>query len=208
MKMRRSLIFLKVAGIVVLVGLVLSVTYQISQSQHSRDIEPPILPTIPREPSATRPAYCVAIPREEDHSTAPSPTPRRGEIRTPAAFQTVAPLPINQTFDLSPNLTIEEKSRLVVFRCDGTYDEYWAGPEVDVLQAIGLEAGDVILYSFPPASLMGHEAPNWPETEVPATPVPLTDEPSLPPSTPEAYPAPDTATPEGYPAPGTATPEA
>jgi hypothetical protein len=61
--------------------------------------------------------------------------------------------------DLSPELQLTDKSELVVFRCSGVFFLYYAGLEVDALQAIDLEPGNLIVNSIPPASRMGHPPP-------------------------------------------------
>ena len=62
-------------------------------------------------------------------------------------------------YDLSPELSLRDKSEIVVFRCNGTYDLFLAGPEIDIDRRLNLKPGDVIISSAPPASLVGHEPP-------------------------------------------------
>jgi hypothetical protein len=142
-------------GVVVFIGLIswsiFIVANRVSQS------EP--LPKVIRSPFPTRPAYCVPIPREAQMNGTPTPTPNRYSTPKPNFSPTVTPIPFAHIYDLSPELPLSEKSKTEIFRCNGMFDLYLAGPNVDVHQAIGLEDGDIILYSAPPASIMGIEPP-------------------------------------------------
>jgi hypothetical protein len=61
----------------------------------------------------------------------------------------------------------------IVFRCNGTFDKYWIGPEINFNEYLRLEPGDVILVSGPPASLMGHRPPKPPTLTITPGPTSL-----------------------------------
>jgi len=191
---------MKVLGLVVFVGLI-SWSVVIASNRINQGESLPF-PTVIRSPSPTRPANCVPIPYEVQISGTLTPTPNRFSTSLPHSSPSVTPRSYAHTYDLSPELPISEKSQIEVFRCNGMFDLYLAGPNVDVYQAIKLEDGDIILGSSPPASLIGHEPPEPQGSEptyMPPTPI-LTSSPYPPPATPiESTPAP-------YPAPITSTP--
>ncbi len=85
-----------------------------------------------------------------------TPTPPYGEIVTPSFTASVTPLPISQGIDLAPGVPDEDKARVTVFRCDGTYAVFVGAAH---LSDVPLQPGDVILDWSPPASLVGHQAP-------------------------------------------------
>jgi hypothetical protein len=129
-----------------------------------------------------------------------TPTPDRLTSPIPNSRPTVTPRVYANFIDLSPELPPQDKSEIVVFRCNGNFDLFLAGPQIDINQSINLEPGDLVISSIPPAFLMGHqppEPPDWP------TITPATSMPYPPPITP----SPETATPFSYPAPATSTPE-
>ena len=119
--------------------------------------------TLNQTPSPTRPFYCVPLPREKaaDIYVTPSPTP--DHFATPDPYlpeaPSVTPIPFVHTFDISPKVPAQDKWEIIVFRCNGTFDLFLGGPEINVDQSIILAPGDVIYNDFPPASLMGHEPP-------------------------------------------------
>jgi hypothetical protein len=118
----------------------------------------------------------------------------------PDLAPSVTPRVYANIVDLSPEIPLQDKWETVVFRCDGTFDKFLAGPGIDVDQFLNLEPGDVVINTIAPASLMGHEPPeppDWP-TITPATSIPYP-----PPITPSW----ETPTPFSYPAPATSTPE-
>jgi hypothetical protein len=135
----------------------------------------------------TRPPYCVPIPRNIDLPYPPSPTPNLLTQQSPDAWAawtpgpTVTPIPFAKTVDLDPNSPEDEKSEVVVFRCDGSFERWLLGPD-NLIEEIQLIAGDVILGSAPPGSLMGHEPPTLASNSE-STPTPTT-------STPGPYPLP------------------
>ncbi len=191
---------MKAIGMVVLIGLI-SWSVVVASNRNNQG-KPSPLPTVIRSPFPTRPTYCVPLPQEAQMIGTPTPTPNRFSTSTPYFRPTVTPIPFAQTYDLSPELPLSEKSEIVIFRCNGAFDLYLAGPNVDIDQAIELEDGDIILGSSPPASLMGHEPPE-PTGSVPTQIPPASTPTSFP------YPPPSTpidTTPAPYPAPVTSTP--
>jgi len=198
--MKRISRALKAIGMVVLIGLI-SWSVVVASNRINQG-EPSPLPTGIRSPFPTRPAYCVPIPREAQMSGTPTPTPNRYATPKPNFSPSVTPIPFAHIYDLNPELPLSEKSKTEIFRCNGTFDLYLAGPNVDVDQAINLEDGDIIISSGPPTSLMGHEPPE-PPGSVPTQIPPVSTSTSFP------YPPPPTpidSTPAPYPAPVTSTP--
>ena len=187
-----------ILGVLLLSGTVLVTAQKLNQVNQAQST-PPLFPTVLRTPSPTRPANCIPLPQETAINSTLTPTPDRLTSPMPNFRPTVTPRVYTNTFDLSPELPLQDKSEIVVFRCSGTFDLFLAGPEVDIDQRINLEPGDLIISSAPPASLMGHkppEPPDWP-TVTPATLLP--------------YPPPVTSSSEttalfSYPTPATATP--
>jgi hypothetical protein len=126
---------------------------------------PPLLPTILKTPSPIRSASCVPIPRAAQPSGSPTPTlfpmapdrPRTSHM--PDLAPSVTPRAYANIADLSPEVPLQDKWETIVFRCNGTFDKFLAGPGVEVDQFLKLEPGDVVINTIPPASLMGQEPP-------------------------------------------------
>jgi len=199
--MNRISLAMKALGAVALLGLI-SWSVVVASNRINQG-KLPLL--VIRTPSPTRPAYCVPIPVDAQNSGTLTPTPNRYSTSIIHISPSVTPRSFAHVFDLSPELPLNEKSQIEVFRCNGSFDLYLAGPNVDVDPAIELDSGDIIISSSPPASLMGHEPAEPSDSEpthVPPTSIP-TWLPYPPPailtnSTPDPYPAPITTTP-GYP---------
>lgn len=120
---------------------------------------PPPLTMAFRNPTPTRPAHCVPIPRYPTPAGPPTATPDQFATAGPNLSPTITPIPMAHIYNLSPELPFEEQSIIVVFRCDGAFDLYGAGPEINIDEYLRLEPGDVIFSSNGPASLMGHQPP-------------------------------------------------
>ncbi len=142
---------------------------------------------------------CVPTPLPPtDVVGTPTPTPVPSEFGTPPSVRppSVTPLPLSKTTDLAPDLPDNEKAYVYVFRCNGTYELFLVRPAgVETTQTIPLQAGDIILHAFPPASLVGHQPPGPPPTESPfASPLttptilPLPGPTLLPPAVPVRQP--------------------
>lgn len=149
---------------------------------------PPPPPMTAGTQNATRPAYCAPIPHETLPIGLPTPTPNilTLPVPTPPHSQGVTPIPFSHIYDLSPQLPQRDKCEIIVFRCNGAFDQFWAAPDIDIHRAIALAEGDIILNSIPPASLMGHEPPP-PPTDVldkPAITTPRMASPYPPPALP------------------------
>jgi hypothetical protein len=184
---------MKAIGIVVLMGLI-SWSIVVASNRINQGKQTPL---------RTRPAYCVPIPRPAQISGTLTPTPDRLSTPIPHFSPSVTPIPLANTYDLSPELPLSEKSEIVIFRCNGAFDLYLAGPNVEIDQAIELEVGDIVYSSGPPASLMGHEPPE--PTGSVLTQIPLASTPTSFPYPPP--PTPVDSSPAPYPAPVTLTPE-
>ena len=105
---------------------------------------------------ATRPATCVPAPAVS------TPAPGTEGQVSPSA----TPFPIAHRYDLAPNLSQDLKSGVLVFRCNGSWDQYWLGPAQALDPQKDLKAGDVIFSVSPPASI---SATNPPEPTGPAS---------------------------------------
>jgi hypothetical protein len=131
-------------------------------------------------PSATRPFHCVPLPFNETSDSNPTPTPNRYGLAEDHPWPTVTPRVFTNIFDLSPELPLEQKSEILVFRCDGSYDRFLAGVDVDFDRFINLKPGDIIIGSSAPAIMMQRHPPsasNWPPPFNTPVPYPVDDEP-------------------------------
>jgi len=77
----------------------------------------------------------------------------------PPIAPSVTPRVYANIVDLSPDVPLRDKVEIVFFRCDGTFDQFLAGPEIDFDPFLNLGPGDVVINIVPPASLMGIEPP-------------------------------------------------
>ena len=102
----------------------------------------------------TRPANC-----------APPPPPQSS-----LAQLTSTPLPVDFRYDLDPTIAPSLKTVVIIYRCNGTWIEYWMGPGRTVSNSIYLAAGDVIWLIVPPTGA----TPTLPPTRTPtSTPTPI-----------------------------------
>lgn len=194
-----------VFGVLIFTGTALAAAQKQYHSDRAQST-PPKFPTIIRSPSPTRPAYCVPLPRAAQLPGSPTSTayPFASAIPTTSHMQglapSVTPRGYAHIFDLSPEISLQDKWVIIVFRCDGTFEKFLGGPEIDIYQFLDLEDGDVILNTIPPASLMGNGPPEPPDetTTPPGTliPYPLPISTSVKTPTLLVYPAPVTLTPE------------
>lgn len=106
-------------------------------------------------PSATRPPHCVSLNQGPVEEHSPTATPARGKGKRVPVSATATPFPNQTVYDLSPDLKEREKAFVVVYRCEGTYESYWLGPEISLNEAIQLDEGDTILQVIQPAKLVG-----------------------------------------------------
>jgi hypothetical protein len=141
--------------------------------------------TLSTSAPAARSATCVPVPAAS--TLAPGPD----------ALVQVTPPPIAHRYDLAPNISQDLRSSVLVFRCDGTWDQYWLGPAQVLDPQKDLKTGDVIFSVSPPAS---NSATKPPESTGPTAPgSTVTVQPTLPALTPTT--ASRSATPSGYPNP-------
>jgi hypothetical protein len=89
----------------------------------------------PSGPTPTRPANCAPLPPQSS-----------------LAQLTSTPLPIDFRYDLDPDVSPNLKTVVVIYRCNGTWVEYWLGPGRTVDNSIYLAAGDVVWLVVPPGS--------------------------------------------------------
>lgn len=106
-------------------------------------------------PSVTLPPGCIPFLVATLNQKERTATPIRGKESKTEQQPTATAYPITQKFDLSPNLPDQQKSTLLVFRCNGNYEQYLAGPEVAIPTALELQPGDRIIQSIPPTVLVG-----------------------------------------------------
>jgi hypothetical protein len=160
----------KIVVIAMIVFLLLVVMVVTAKDNH----QAPSLLNFQMAPSATRPFHCVPLPFTETSDSNPTPTPIRYALAEDHPRPTVTLRAFTNTFDLSPELPLEQKSTTIVFRCDGSFDQYLAGVTVNVDRFINLMPGDVIIGSSAPAVMMQRQPPsasNWLVTPF-NTPVP------------------------------------
>ncbi len=113
-------------------------------------------------PQQTPPGTCVPTPLPPtDVVGTLTPSPKPFEYAPPAVMPpSVTPLPLSKITDLAPDLSDHDKAYIYVFRCNGTYELFLVRPAgVETTRTIPLQAGDIIRYAFPPASLMGPPPP-------------------------------------------------
>ena len=165
--------FSRISKIVVLAMIVILLLVALVVTAKD-NLQAPSLLNFQMAPSPTRPSHCVPLPFANTSDSNPTPTPNRYGSVEDHPWPTVTLRVFTNIFDLSPELPMEQKSEILVFRCDGSYDRFLAGVDVDFDRFINLKPGDVIIRSAPPAFMMGHQPPDpldWPTTPF-NTPVP------------------------------------
>jgi hypothetical protein len=185
-------------GILLISSTIFVQAQQINQADRARNTFLN-LPTILITNTPTRPINCVPLPQELEDNLPLTPTPDHFVSQIPNSRPTVTPRSYTNTFDLNPELPIQDKSQIVVFRCDGYLDLYLVGPDTNIDQTITLAPGDIIISSAPPRYLMGQKPP---EPQNRPTMITLTPLPYPPPNTS----IPETITSFPYPPPTTSTP--
>jgi hypothetical protein len=100
-------------------------------------------------PTETRLPNCAPYPSNYKNKSTSTATPYPGQKIDSSNFVTTTPRPIAHTYDLSPNSKDIDKSIVLVFRCDGTYDQIIIGPGVKYPQDLHLGVGDTIIDSYP-----------------------------------------------------------
>ncbi|HVP20244.1 MAG TPA: hypothetical protein VMS73_00125 [Anaerolineaceae bacterium] len=144
---------------ILLAAIALLFFYVISRSQPVRN-QPASLPGTPTPPldelaslfdtpvnlppTETRLPNCAPYPSYEDKSTATA-TPYPGQKIDSSNFVTTTPRPIAHTYDLSPNSKDIDRAIVLVFRCDGTYDQFIIGSGIKYPQDLHLREGDTII---------------------------------------------------------------
>lgn len=95
----------------------------------------PLATVTPSGPTPTRPANCAPLPP-----------------KTSLSQLTSTPLPVDFRYDLDPNIAPNLKTVVFIYRCNGTWVEYWLGPSHTINNSIYLAAGDVIWLVVPPSA--------------------------------------------------------
>ena len=108
----------------------------------------PLVYVSPTGPTPTRPANCAPLPPQ-----------------TSLAQLTSTPLPVDFRYDLDPNIAPSLKTVVVIYRCNGTWVEYWMGPGRTISNSIYLAAGDIIWLIVPPTGA----TPTLPATPTPSS---------------------------------------
>ena len=90
----------------------------------------------PSGPTPTRPANCAPLPPQ-----------------TSLSKLTSTPLPVDFRYDLDPDTASNLKTIIFIYRCNGTWVEYWMGPNRTINNSIYLAAGDVIWLVVPPTAV-------------------------------------------------------
>ena len=175
MKDRRSILLIVSALLIV---VLLLVSYGISQSG-TISFVPPVIKWTPVSlpPTETRRPGCVPYPQIGKESAFRTATPAEGEKSNDSAVISVTPRPIAHTYNLSPNADPVEQAVILIYRCNGTYDQYIVGLDIKIPEDLHLGVGDTIIESFsvgihslPPPTLS--KITNTPViTNIPLTPV-------------------------------------
>jgi len=189
--------FSRISKIVVLVMIVILLLVALVVTAKD-NLQTPSLLNFQMAPSPTRPSHCVPLPFANTSDSNPTPTPNRYGLAEDHPWPTVTPRVFTNIFDLSPELPLEQKSEILVFRCDGSYDRFLAGVDVDFDRFINLQPGDVIIGSAPPAIMMQRHPPsasNWPPPFNTPVPYPVDDEPLQENLSQFPYPVPSTYSP-------------
>lgn len=166
---------------VMIVSASLLVYTQASEGRYN-NYEAPLIVTVEITPSATRPPHCVPLIKDAVEEQKPTATPAKGKGKPVPVSATSTPFPDNSVYDLSPTLKEQEKTYIVVYRCNGAYESYWLGPDILFSEAIQLEEGDLILQVIQPARLVGANPTKEPKDPYPYPP------PIMPTITLPAYP--------------------
>lgn len=151
-----------VIGLLALLALGISLSFALKQN-------PAILQPIATTSSTQQ---CVPTPHPPTDTGTKTSTPALSEYGTPPLTHSpsVTPLPISAITDLATDLPDEDKVYVYVFRCNGTFELFLVrpgGPNADIATAIPLQPGDVIWDWIPPASIIGHYAPQVTFTTMP-----------------------------------------
>lgn len=195
--MKNFLLIFKYLGVCFVILLIVTIVTPALDQFNVLNLPTKQLNTTIRTLTPTRPSYCAPLPNEAvDYSTL-TITPNRFSSQVSYSRPTVTPRKYDLTIDLSAEISIKEKSQIIIFRCNGTFDLYLIGPEINITERIILSPGDLIISSIPPASQMGRKPPKYATAD------------SIITITPMPYPAPVTPTLRKivpYPIPSTPTP--
>lgn len=129
-------------------------------------------------PGSAVPSATVCVPTPLSPTLPPGPataTPDRAHFGTvPPPQPTLTPYPISKTTDLSPNVAMDDKGKVLVYHCDGTYELFLTA---DPAKAVPLQPGDVVVYRALPISALKLQAPTmagpWPTSTALASPAPV-----------------------------------
>jgi hypothetical protein len=142
----KRIIIIIVLSLIIVVGAFITTSRGLSQSI----LLPPQRTSIP-VPSPVRPAGCVPLPQNEPNT----------KNMTNEILPSVTPIPFMHKYDLSPDIDPKDKWEATVYRCDGSFDKYLGGVNINSQFSIPLGPGDIIINSAPPASMMGQQSPRY-----------------------------------------------
>jgi hypothetical protein len=157
--MRRNLtIILSVFGLMLIFVVAFAINLQESKSGSLQ------FPPIPQNPSiqpmynlptSTRLPWCAPLPKLPLYNGPRTPTPDIYQAQgTPLPYlsPSVTPIPYANIIDMDPQIPDRDKSYIVVYRCNGTFDLYKTSDSN--FNNIPLNEGDVFYLTDVPLSLM------------------------------------------------------
>jgi hypothetical protein len=106
-------------------------------------------------PTSTRLPWCAPLPKVPLDNGPKTPTPDIYQAQgTPLPYlsPSVIPIPYANIIDMDPQIPDRDKSYIVVYRCNGTFDLYKTGDPN--FNNIPLNEGDVIYHTDVPLSVM------------------------------------------------------
>ncbi len=106
-------------------------------------------------PTALR---CVPTPTRAPRGT-PTATPSGIALGGPVPFSTVTPFPFSRRVDLAPDVAAENKTQIIVYRCDGRYELFLTKPSLEgrtITETVQLEPGDIVVSTSNPMLMRAH----------------------------------------------------
>lgn len=119
----------------------------------------------PESTAQTSPARPTCVPTPTPDMSTRTPTPTFPAPGTPwptpkpgtPNFVTPTPIPFAKVTDLAPDLPDSQKTRFIVYRCNGSYELFWGRlleNTQGITETLKLEPGDILLYAVPPPSYL------------------------------------------------------
>lgn len=83
-----------------------------------------------------------------------TPTPRPDQFGTPPPpSSTLTPIPFSRTVDLAPDLSEDQKTHFIVYRCNGSYELFlgrYPQNAQSITETLKLQPGDILVTMFGP----------------------------------------------------------